>query len=107
MADFLGLMKQAAQLQTKMQEMQAELDRIEVEGAAGGGLVSVTLNAKGDLKGVKIDNSLLKPEEKEIVEDLLVAAHADARRKAETVMQDKMKGLTGGLPLPPGMKLPF
>jgi len=107
MADFLGLMKQAAQLQTKMQEMQAELDRIEVEGAAGGGLVSVTLNAKGDLKGVKIDDSLLKPEEKEIVEDLLVAAHADARRKAETVMQDKMKGLTGGLPLPPGMKLPF
>jgi DNA-binding YbaB/EbfC family protein len=107
MADFLGLMKQAAQLQTKMQEMQAELDRIEVDGTAGGGLVSVKLNAKGDLKGVKIDDSLLKVEEKEIVEDLLVAAHADARRKAETVMQDKMKSLTGGLPLPPGMKLPF
>ena len=105
MADFLGMMKQAAQLQTKMQEMQAELDAITVEGAAGGGLVSVTLSAKGDLKAVRIDSSLIKPEEKEIVEDLIVAAHADARRKAEVVLQDKMKGLTGGLPLPPGMKL--
>ena len=105
MADFLGLMKQAAQLQSKMQEMQAELDTITVEGAAGGGMVSVMLSAKGDLKAVRIDPSLIKPEEKEIVEDLIVAAHADARRKAETVMQDKMKGLTGGLPLPPGMKL--
>jgi DNA-binding YbaB/EbfC family protein len=107
MADFLGLMKQAAQMQAKMQEMQAELDQIEVEGTAGGGMVTVTLSAKGDLKGVKIDDSLLKPSEKEIIEDLLVAAHADARRKAETVMQDKMKDLTGGLSLPPGMKLPF
>jgi hypothetical protein len=76
-----------------------------VEGAAGGGLVSVTLTAKGDLKGVRIDPSLIKPEEKEVVEDLLVAAHADARRKAEAVLQDKMKSLTGGLPIPPGMKL--
>jgi DNA-binding YbaB/EbfC family protein len=105
MSDFLGMMKQAAQLQTKMQEMQAELDSITVEGAAGGGLVSVRLSAKGDLKAVRIDPSLIKPEEKEIVEDLIVAAHADARRKAEVVLQDKMKGLTGGLPLPPGMKL--
>ncbi len=105
MADFLGLMKQAAQLQSKMQEMQAELDTMMVDGTAGGGMVSVTLNAKGDLKGVRIDPSLIKPEDKEIIEDLIVAAHADARRKAETVMQDKMKGLTGGLPLPPGMKL--
>ena len=105
MADFMGLMKQAAQLQTKMQELQAELDRIEVEGTAGGGMVSVRLSAKGDLKGVKIDDSLYKPSEKEIVEDLLVAAHADARRKAEAVMQEKMKSLTGGLPLPPGMNL--
>lgn len=105
MADFLGMMKQAAQLQTKMQEMQAELDSIAVEGESGGGLVSVTLSAKGDLKGVRIDPSLIKPEETEIVEDLIVAAHADARRKAEAVLQDKMKGLTGGLPLPPGMKL--
>ena len=105
MADFMGLMKQAAQLQTKMQALQAELDTIEVEGTAGGGMVTVTLTAKGDLKGVKLDDSLLKPTEKEILEDLLVAAHADARRKAESVMQDKMKALTGGLPLPPGLKL--
>ncbi len=107
MADFLGLMKQAAQLQTKMQELQAELDQMEIEGMAGGGLVAVKLSGKGDLKGVRIDDSLLKPAEKEILEDLLVAAYADARRKAETLLQDKMKNLTGGLPLPPGMKLPF
>jgi len=107
MADFLGMMKQAAQLQTKMQELQAELDRIEVRGTSGGGMVTVALTAKGELKGVKIDPSLMKPEEKKILEDLLVAAHADARRKADGVMQDKMKSLTGGLSLPPGMKLPL
>jgi DNA-binding YbaB/EbfC family protein len=105
MADIMGLMKQAANLQTKVQEFQAELERIEVEGTAGGGLVTVTLSAKGDLKGVKIDESLLKPSEKEIVEDLLVAAHGDARKKAEALVQERMKSLTGGLPLPPGMKL--
>ena len=105
MADFLGLMKQATQLQSKMQELQAELDAIEVEGTAGGGMVIVKLTAKGELKGTRIDDSLLKPEEKEVLEDLLIAAHADARRKADTVMQDKMKSLTGGLPLPPGLKL--
>jgi DNA-binding YbaB/EbfC family protein len=105
MADFMGMMKQAAQLQSKMQELQAELDTIEVEGTAGGGMVTVKLTAKGDMKGVKVDNSLMKPGESEILEDLLVAAHADARRKAEAVMQDKMKSLTGGLLLPPGMKL--
>jgi DNA-binding YbaB/EbfC family protein len=105
MADFMGMMKQAAQLQSKMQELQAELDTIEVEGTAGGGMVTVRLTAKGDLKGIKADESLYKPSEKEILEDLIIAAHADARRKAETVMQDKMKGLTGGLPLPPGLKL--
>ena len=105
MADFLGMMKQAAQLQTKMQELQAELDRTEVEGAAGGGMVTVKLSAKGEMRGAKIDPSLMKAEEVEILEDLLVAAHADARRKAEEVMQDKMKALTGGLPLPPGLKL--
>jgi hypothetical protein len=105
MADFLGMMKQAAQLQSRMQEMQAELDSIEVEGTAGGGMVTVTLTAKGEMKGVRIDASLVKPDEKEILEDLVVAAHADARRKAETVLQEKMKTLTGGLPLPPGLKL--
>jgi nucleoid-associated protein EbfC len=105
MADFMGLMKQAAQLQSKVQALQAELEQIEVEGIAGGGLLTLRLNGKGDLKAVIIDPSLLKPEEKEILEDLLVAAHADARRKAEAMMQDKMKELTGGLPLPPGVKL--
>src|SRR6266852_4947412 len=105
MTDFLGMMKQAAQLQAKMEALQAELDQIEVEGAAGGGLVTVRLTAKGELKGIKLDDSLLKPDEKEIIEDLLVAAHADARRKAEAVLQEKMKDLTGGLPLPPGLKL--
>jgi hypothetical protein len=105
MADFLGMMKQAAQLQSKMQALQAELDTIEVEGVSGGGLVAVRLTAKGDLKGVKIDETLYTASEKEILEDLLVAAHADARRKAEGVMQEKMKALTGGLSLPPGMGL--
>ena len=105
MADFLGMMKQAAQLQSRMQEMQAELEQVEVEGAAGGGLVTVRLSGKGEIKGVTIDPSLFKPEEKEIVEDLIVAAAGDARRKAETVLQEKMQNLTGGLPLPPGPKL--
>jgi DNA-binding YbaB/EbfC family protein len=105
MTDFMGLMKQAAQLQSKMQVLQAELEQIEVEGSAGGGMVSVKLSAKGDLKGVMIDDSLLKPSEKEILEDLLVAAHADARRKAEATLQEKMKAVTGGLPLPPGLGL--
>jgi len=99
------MMKQAAQLQSKMQALQTELDSITVDGTAGGGMVTVTLTAKGDLKAVKIDDSMMKPGEAEIVEDLLIAAHADARRKAETVMQEKMKSVTGGLPLPPGLGL--
>ena len=105
MADIMGMMKQAAQLQAKMKALQAELDTIEVEGVAGAGVVTVTLTAKGDMKGVRIDPSLMKPEEKEILEDLLVAAHADAKKKSENVMQEKMKQLTGGLPLPPGLNL--
>jgi DNA-binding YbaB/EbfC family protein len=105
MADFMGLMKQAAELKCKMEAMQAELDHIEVEGMSGGGLVLVKLSAKGDLKGIKIDASLIKPQESEIMEDLIVAAHADARRKLEDVMQEKMKSIAGGLPLPPGLKL--
>ena len=99
------MMKQAAGLQAKMQALQSELEALEIDGSAGGGVVSVVLNGKGELKRVKIDDSLMKPEEKEIVEDLLVAAHADARRKSEAVTQEKMKALTGGLPLPPGLKL--
>ena len=105
MPDFLGLMKQAAELKSKMETMQADLDQIMVEGSAGGGLVTVTLSAKGDMKGVRIDRSLMKPDETEIAEDLVVAAHADARRKAEAVTQEKMKSIAGGLPLPPGLKL--
>jgi DNA-binding YbaB/EbfC family protein len=105
MADFLGLMKQATELKSKMEAMQAELDRIEVEGTAGGGMVRVTMSAKGELKTVTFDPALMKPDEKEIAEDLVVAAHADARRKAEALLQEKMKNLTGGLPLPPGLKL--
>ena len=105
MADFLGLMKQASEFKAKMEAMQAELDQIEVEGTSGGGLVTVKLSAKGDMKGVTIDDTLMKPSEKEIVADLIVAAHADARRKAETLLQEKMKSVAGGLPLPPGLKL--
>jgi len=105
MADFLGLMKQAAELKSKMEAMQAELDTLEVEGTAGGGMVTMRMSAKGELKGLNVDASLMKPDEKEIVEDLVVAAHADARRKAEALLQEKMKALTGGLPLPPGLKL--
>jgi nucleoid-associated protein EbfC len=105
MADFLGLMKQAAELKSRMEAMQAELDQIEVEGTSGGGLVAVKLSGKGEMKGLKIDDTLMQPSEKEIVEDLIVAAHTDARRKAETLLQEKMQSVAGGLPLPPGMKL--
>jgi len=105
MADFLGLMKQAAELKSKMEAMQAELDQMEVEGTSGGGLVTGQLSGKGEMKGVKIDDTLMQPSEKEILQDLIVAAHTDARRKAETLLQEKMQSVAGGLPLPPGMKL--
>ncbi|MFN5457614.1 YbaB/EbfC family nucleoid-associated protein, partial [Bradyrhizobium sp.] len=95
MADFLGMMKQAAQLQSKMQAMQEELGSLEVEGISGGGLVAVRMTAKMEVKGIKIDPSLLKPDEAEILEDLLVTAHGDARRKAEAAMQEKMQAITG------------
>jgi DNA-binding YbaB/EbfC family protein len=105
MTDIMGMMGKIKELQGRMEKMQAELDTLEVEGASGGGLVSVTLTAKGAMKKLKVDESLMKPGEKEILEDLVVAAHADARVKADRLMQDKMKDLTGGLPIPPGMKL--
>lgn len=107
MKDIMGLMKQAQAMQARMQEAQAEMERIEVEGQAGGGMVRVTLTVKGAMKGVSIDASLMTPGEGEILEDLLMAAHEDARKKAEQVMEEKMKAITAGLPLPPGMKLPF
>lgn len=105
MADFLGMMKQAAQLQSKMKEMQEQLETVEVEGISGGGLVSVRMTAKMDVKAVRIDASLMKADEREILEDLLVTAMGDARRKAEAAMQEKMSALTGGLGLPPGLGL--
>lgn len=105
MPDFLGMMKQAAQLQSKMQEMQEQLGHVEVEGISGGGLVSVRMTAKMEVKAVKIDPSLMKPEEREVLQDLVATAHNDARRKAEATMQEKMQALTGGLGLPPGLGL--
>ncbi|MBV9566172.1 MAG: YbaB/EbfC family nucleoid-associated protein [Bradyrhizobium sp.] len=103
MPDFLGMMKQAAQLQSKMQAMQEELGNVEVEGSSGGGLVSVRMTAKMEVKAIRIDPSLMKAEDREVLEDLLVTAHGDARRKAETAMQEKMQSLAGGLGLPPGL----
>ncbi|MBX3512130.1 MAG: YbaB/EbfC family nucleoid-associated protein [Xanthobacteraceae bacterium] len=105
MRDMLGMMGKIKELQANMERMQAELETLEVTGAAGGGLVSVTVNGKGVLKKVSIDPSLMKADEKEIVEDLIVAASADARAKSEKLVEEKAKALTGGLPLPPGMKL--
>jgi DNA-binding YbaB/EbfC family protein len=105
MADFLGLMKQAAEFKSKMEAMQAELDHVEVEGTAGGGLVSVKLSGKGELRSAQVDDSLLKPDQKQILQDLIVAGHADARRKLETLLAERMQSLTGGLSLPPGLKL--
>jgi nucleoid-associated protein EbfC len=105
MPDFLGMMKQAAQLQSKMQAMQEELGNLEVEGISGGGLVTVRMTAKMEVKTIRIDASLMKPEEREVLEDLLVTAQNDARRKAEVAVQEKMQALTGGLGLPPGLGL--
>ena len=105
MVDFLGLMKQATELKSKMEAMQAELDRIEVDGSAGGGLVTLKLSGKGELRAAQVDDSLCKPDQKEILQDLIVAAHADARRKLEALLAERMQSLTGGLPLPPGLKL--
>jgi len=103
MTDFLGMMKQAAQLQSKMQAMQEELGQVEVEGISGGGLVAVRMNAKMEAKAVRIDPSLMKAEERGVLEDLLVTAFSDARRKAEAAMQEKVQALAGGLGLPPGL----
>ena len=107
MKNLAGLMKQASQMQSKMAEMQAKLDATEVEGEAGAGMVRVTLSGKSELKRVKLDPKLLDPAEADMLEDLIVAAHADAKRKVEEIMADEMKNATGGLELPGGMKLPF
>lgn len=107
MRDLLGMMKEMGGLKAKMEAMQAELESTEITGRAGAGLVEITLNAKGTMKGITIDPSLLVPGEKEILEDLVLAAHQDARAKIESVIAEKTQGLMGGLPLPPGFKLPF
>jgi len=105
MRDIMGMMKQVQEMQAKMQQMQQELADMEVTGQSGAGMVTVTLNGKGEMRGIKIDPSLLKPDEAEIIEDLIVAATQDAKNKVDQVAQDKMKDVTGGLPLPPGLKL--
>ncbi|MBL0406406.1 YbaB/EbfC family nucleoid-associated protein [Microvirga aerilata] len=105
MKDIMGLMKQAQAMQQKLQDAQAELENLEVDGTAGGGVVTVKVTGKGSLKSINIDSSLMNPDEKEILEDLIVAAMNDARAKAERVTQERMESLTKGLPLPPGLKL--
>ena len=101
------LMKQAQEMQAKMAEMQAQLETVEMTGAAGGGMVQLTLNGKGDLRKIKIDKALLDPQEVEVLEDLIVAAFNDARGKVSAHAEQEMQKLTGGLQLPGGMKLPF
>lgn len=107
MKNLAGLMKQAQQMQERMQEMQAKLEAVEMEGVSGAGLVAVTLNGKGEMKRVKIDPKLATAEDIEMLEDLIVAAHADAKRKIEANTAQEMQKVTAGIPLPPGMKLPF
>ncbi|MGE7469041.1 YbaB/EbfC family nucleoid-associated protein [Bosea sp. NPDC003192] len=105
MRDIMGLMKQAQDMQKKMAEMQAQLETLEFEGSAGGGLVKVVMTAKNVLKSVKIDPSLMVQGEEEILEDLVISASNDARNKAERSVQERMAEVTRGLPIPPGMKL--
>ena len=107
MRDIMGIMKQAQAMQEKMASLQGELETLEVSGASGGGAVGVVMTAKGQMKSITIDPELLVPDEREILEDLIVAAVNDARTKAESSAQEKMAELTKDLPLPPGMKLPF
>jgi len=105
MKDLMGMMKQVGQMQARVQQMQEELAGMEIDGQSGGGLVKVTLTGKGDVKRVHIDPSLAKADEVEILEDLIVAAAADAKGKLDTTLQAKMQEMAGGLPLPPGLKL--
>jgi DNA-binding YbaB/EbfC family protein len=107
MKNISNMLKEAQKLQQRMTEMQQRLEEVEVSGAAGGGLITVTLNGKGQMRQVKIDPALVVPAEVEMLEDLIVAATNDAKAKLDSQMQDEMGKLTGGLPLPPGLKLPF
>lgn len=105
MKDIMGMMGKVREMQARMEKLQAELAEMEIEGQAGGGMVKVTMSGKGDIRKVRIDPTLMKPDEAEIVEDLIMAAAADAKGKVEAAMQGKMAEVTGGLPLPPGLKL--
>jgi DNA-binding YbaB/EbfC family protein len=105
MKDLMGMMKQVGQMQARMQKVQEELESLEIDGKSGGGLVVVTLSGKADFRRIRIDPSLMKPDDAEILEDLIVAAAQDAKGKVEAAMQEKMQEVTGGLPLPPGLKL--
>jgi len=107
MKNLAGLMKQAQQMQQNMRDMEAKLQAIEITGESGAGLVSLSISGKGELKGIKIDPKLLDPSESEMLEDLIVAAHRDARAKLDAVSAEEMQKATGGISLPPGMKLPF
>jgi DNA-binding YbaB/EbfC family protein len=107
MKNLAGMMKQAQQMQEKMQEMQARLEAMELTGEAGAGLVKVTLNGKSDLRKIRIDPKIIDPADAEMLEDLILAAHRDAKTKIEAVSAEEMQKVTGGLQLPPGMKLPF
>ena len=107
MKNISDMMKQAQMLQKKMNEAQEKLKSIEVEGVSGGGMVKVLATAKGDIKKINIDDSLMNSDEKEITEDLILAAINDAKNKAESAAANEMKNVTGGIPLPPGFKLPF
>jgi len=107
MRDIMGMMGKVKEMQAKMEQMQADIAALEVEGTAGGGLVTVRMSGKGDLLGVKIDASLFKEDESEMLEDLIVAAHKTAKDRAESIAAEKTRELTAGLPIPPGMKLPF
>jgi len=107
MRDIMGLMSKAKEMQEKMQAMQEEMETMTCEGTAGGGMVTVTLTGKGAMQGIRIDPSMFKEDDVEILEDLVVAAHNDAKTKVETMVAEKTKEMTEGLPIPPGMKLPF
>lgn len=107
MKDIMGMMKAAGEMKAKMETMQNELAELVVEGRSGGGMVTVALSGKGEMKSIKIDPTLVNPSEVEILEDLILAAFNDARGKSEAETQRRMAEVTAGLPLPPGMKLPF
>jgi hypothetical protein len=107
MTNIAKMMKKAQEMQEKMGSMQAEMENIEVEGQSGAGMVKLTLDGKGNLKKVSIDPEIFNSEDAEVVEDLIIAAHTDAKAKSDAKMQEEMTKLTGGLGLPPGLKLPF